>query len=55
VQCKDGVILASEKLMMSKMLVDSTCKVVHKVDDQIGVVSLGPELPLPGTALQQRI
>lgn len=39
VRCTDGVIIAAEKLMASKMLVKTSNKVVHKVDEHIGVVS----------------
>jgi 20S proteasome subunit alpha 7 len=41
VRCKDGVIIAAEKLMMSKLLVESSGRLIHKLDEHIGVVTSG--------------
>jgi len=44
VLCKDGVILGSEKLFVSKMLVEGTNKRIFNVHDNLGVV-IGGRIP----------
>jgi len=39
--CKDGVVLAVEKLLHSKLLVPGTSRRVHAVDDHIGLAASG--------------
>lgn len=39
--CADGVVLAVEKLLHSKLLVPGTSRRVHAVDDHIGVAAAG--------------
>jgi len=39
--CSDGVVLAVEKLLHSKLLVPGTSRRVHAVDDHIGVAAAG--------------
>lgn len=41
VKCKDGVILASEKLLHSKLLMSDSNRVIHHVDNHIGIVFSG--------------
>jgi len=36
--CKDGIILGSEKLVFSKLLVEGTCKRIFNIDSQLGIV-----------------
>ena len=38
VRCKDGIVLAVEKLLTSKMLVATSNRKIYHVDDHIGVV-----------------
>jgi len=38
VVCKDGIILGTEKLMVSKMLVEGTNRRIFNVSDNIGMV-----------------
>lgn len=40
VHCKDGVILATEKLISSPMLVPSSGRQVHRVASHVAVVSV---------------
>merc|ERR1711907_498726 len=44
VVCKDGVILGSEKLVLSKMLVEGTNRRIHNVHDSCGMV-IGGRVP----------
>jgi len=44
VLCKDGVILASEKLIVSKMLVEGTNKRIYHIHDDLGMV-IGGRIP----------
>eukprot|EP00397_Hematodinium_sp_SG-2012_P041034 GEMP01045102.1.p1 GENE.GEMP01045102.1~~GEMP01045102.1.p1 ORF type:complete len:252 (+),score=56.14 GEMP01045102.1:46-801(+) len=39
--CKDGVVMASEKLLLSKLLVDGTNRRTAAIDKHIGMVSAG--------------
>ncbi len=39
--CSDGVVLASEKLLLSKMLVDGTNKRIYSVDRHVGMAVAG--------------
>ncbi len=39
--CSDGVVLASEKFLLSKMLVDGTNKRIHSVDRHVGLAVAG--------------
>jgi 20S proteasome subunit alpha 7 len=41
VKCKDGVILASEKMLHSKLLMEDSNRVIHHVDTNIGIVFTG--------------
>jgi len=41
VLCKDGVILASEKLLISKMLVEDTNRRIFNIDSNIGMAIAG--------------
>ena len=38
IRCKDGVILAAEKLLFSKLLVEGTNKRIYNIDKTIGMV-----------------
>ena len=40
-QCKDGVVLGVEKMLISKMLVPGTNRRVHTVEKHIGMVRKG--------------
>lgn len=40
VRCKDGVVLAAEKLMISPLLKASSNKMIHKVEHHLGMVSV---------------
>jgi len=44
VVCKDGIILGSEKLMVSKMLVEGTHRRIYNIHDNIGMV-VGGRIP----------
>lgn len=41
VKCKDGVVLGSEKLMYSKLLVSGTNRRIYNVDSHIGMAING--------------
>eukprot|EP01016_Furgasonia_blochmanni_P033583 TRINITY_DN3521_c0_g1_i3.p1 TRINITY_DN3521_c0_g1~~TRINITY_DN3521_c0_g1_i3.p1 ORF type:complete len:195 (+),score=56.08 TRINITY_DN3521_c0_g1_i3:186-770(+) len=41
IKCKDGIILGSEKLLHSKLLVEDTNRRIHTVDNHIGMVVTG--------------
>lgn len=41
IRCKDGVVLAVEKIISSKLLKPGTNKKISSVDRNIGVVSFG--------------
>ena len=41
IRCKDGVVLAVEKIISSKLLKPGTNKKISSVDRNIGVVSSG--------------
>jgi Proteasome subunit len=38
VKCKDGVIIATEKMLHSKLLIDDTNKRIYGIDANIGMV-----------------
>ena len=40
VVCKDGIVLGTEKLMVSKMLVEGSHRRIFNVHDNIGIVSI---------------
>ena len=40
-KCKDGVILASEKMLHSRLLKEDSNRVIHHIDNHIGVVITG--------------
>lgn len=42
-RCKDGVVLAVEKLILSKLLVEGSNRRIYNVDRHAGVVRLGRE------------
>lgn len=39
IRCKDGVVLAVEKLVVSKLLVERSSRRIHNVDRHAGIVS----------------
>lgn len=45
-RCKDGVVLAVEKLILSKLLVEGSNRRIYNVDRHAGVVRLGRERPV---------
>jgi len=52
VVCQDGIILAAEKLLVSKMLVEDTNKRIYNIDDSIGM-AIGGRAP-DGRAIVSR-
>ncbi|GIL76213.1 hypothetical protein Vretifemale_5708 [Volvox reticuliferus] len=40
-RCKDGVVLACEKLVLSKLLVEGSNRRIHNIDRHVGVAVAG--------------
>ena len=38
IKCKDGVIIAAEKLLTSKLLAKNTNRRIYQIDNNIGIV-----------------
>lgn len=47
IQCKDGVVLGTEKLILSKMLVKKSNRRIMNVDKHCGIVSVVVVAALP--------